>query len=504
MGHPGDRSFLFGFEKRSSAGVRFLRRGLSLNRSRGGCIPQTARGTSTSMARRALATEAIPFGWVEISDAALQRLRHELEQKGQGVVDEMGVLAIHSAFADYFFPGTSVLQTRPRYLFFACWNFLWLARQRGTTAANLLRRKDEADLWVTSQLVATRGRTPAPGQPAPDMEGIIGVRVFADDPTQLPAQRVDFIYWTALRRWGFYRSGMAQDRGRLFRRWRGSAIYRVGEGPDESQDDAIRDEPLAEFVVPPAPEGWRSEESTGLDFDLSPTEATWLQERLVALEEVTEGPCLLAKAAELCSDSQPLMVGASDGGDPRPWTDPLIVQAASASGQSERLERARQASHLGHYVRAIYAALVEWVVEATASPRRDPPLRFYRDLLRRLAENRPMREATLALSLPELYRDVPRLPDPLRHCLRLLQDGLRRVDEGEDSDTAFMNEQTHRAFEVVERRRKTGRARLPRTDQGAARRVGFQQGTVGVYDLDYRWARIRYLLWDLHRGLARA
>ena len=44
----------------------------------------------------------------------------------------------------------------------------------------------------------------------------------------------------ALRRWGFYRSRTAQDRTRLFRRWRGASICRVGEGPDESQDDAIR------------------------------------------------------------------------------------------------------------------------------------------------------------------------------------------------------------------------------------------------------------------------
>src|SRR5438034_11590203 len=38
-----------------------------------------------AMAKRAISTETIPFGWVEISDAALQRLRSELEQKGQGV-----------------------------------------------------------------------------------------------------------------------------------------------------------------------------------------------------------------------------------------------------------------------------------------------------------------------------------------------------------------------------------------------------------------------------------
>src|SRR6476620_442765 len=108
------------------------------------------------MTKRAIAADAQPFGWVEISDTALQRLRSELEQKGQGVVDEMGVLSIHSGYADYFFPGTSVLQTRPRYIFFTCWNLLWLAQQRGTIASNVLRRKDEAELWVTSRLIASR------------------------------------------------------------------------------------------------------------------------------------------------------------------------------------------------------------------------------------------------------------------------------------------------------------------------------------------------------------
>jgi hypothetical protein len=461
------------------------------------------RSIVTVMAKRAIGTEVIPFGWVEISGTALQRLRSELEQKGQGVVDEMGVLAIHAGYADYFFPGTSVLQTRPRYLFFVCWNFLWLARQRGVTAANVLKRKDEAELWVTSQLVATSRQALPPGKPAPNMDGIIGVRVFSEDPPRAPAQRVDFIYWTAMRLWGFYRSRAAQDRSRLFRRWRGSVIGRVGEGVDETLDDAIREERLGEFLVPPVPWDWQSEDSHGVDFELTGPEASWLQDRLLALDEVTEGPCLLAKAAELCAEFPPRMVPGEES-PLRPWDDPLAVQSARAAGQRDRLERASQASHLGHYVRAIYAALVEWTVETTASSPRDPPLRHYRELLRELAEDRPMRDATLALSLPTLYSDVPRISDLLRNCLRHVQGGLRLVADGEDPEKVFMDELTYRLFEAVERRRKGGRARLPRTEQGAARRTGFERGTVGVYDIDYRWNRVRYLLWDLHRGLARA
>jgi hypothetical protein len=210
------------------------------------------------------------------------------------------------------------------------------------------------------------------------MDRIIGVRVFMEDPPRVPAQRLDFIFWTAMRRWGFYRSRLAQDRGHLFRRWRGSAIGRVGEGIDETQDDAIRGEWLGEFFVPPVPEGWQSESLQAIDFELTASEANWLQDRLLALEEVSEGPCLLAKAAELCANLPPRM---APGEEPplRPWDDPLAIQSARAAGQIDRLKRAKQASHLGHYIRAIYAALVEQIVEVTARPRRDAPLRYYRD-----------------------------------------------------------------------------------------------------------------------------
>lgn len=450
------------------------------------------------MARQTPRTEAVPFGWVEISSAALQRLRRELEQKGQGVVDEMGVLAIHTGYADYFFPGTSVLQTRPRYLFFVCWNFLWLARQRGITASNLAKRKDDADLWMTRKLVETDGQAASAGGKRHDMQGIIGERVFREDPPRLPAQRVDFVYWTALREWGLYRSRTAHNRAQLFRRWRGSAIGRVGEDVDEGQDDAIRDERLAELMVPPVPTNWQDPDSEGLDFELSGPEARWLQERLLALDEVAEGPRLLAKAAELCADTPPRMAP-----DARPWDDPLAIEAARAARQSDRLQRARQASALAHYVRTVYAALVERVVEITASPHRDPPLRHYRDRLARLAADGTVRDASLSLALPDLYADVPRIPGHLRRVLEHVQSGLRRVGRGEKAQEVFMNDDTHRLFEAVERDRKGSRARLARTDQGAARRVGFGPDTVGVYDLDYRWNRVRYLLWDLHHGLAR-
>lgn len=436
------------------------------------------------MAKRVNGAQVSPFGWVEISDTGLQRLRRELEEKAEGVVDEMGLLSIHTGYADYFFPGTSVLQTRPRYLFFVCWNLLWLAKERVTTK-NLMRRKDEADLWVTRQLVTSDGI---------DKDGIIGVRVFQDDPTRLPAQRVDFVYWTALRVWGFYRSETAQARARLFRRWRAASIRRVGDAGGGG-DDVVIEDPLAELHVPPVPDHWQEDDSPGLDFELTAVEARWLQERLMALDNFPDGPCLLAKAAELCSKQAPRVDG-DEGRDLRPWNDPLVIDAARASGHVARLERARQASKLAHYVRAIYAALVEWLVVSDGATSYE-----YRDRLDELASDPVMRDAALGLSLEELYADVPRIPESLRRVLGHVQVGLARVAAGEAASDVFVENETHQLFEVVERRRKGGRARLPRTDAGAARRV--DAATIGVYDIDYRWKPVRNLLSDLHRGLGR-
>jgi hypothetical protein len=425
-----------------------------------------------------------------------------LEMKGQGVVDEMGVLIIHAGYADHFFPGTSVLQTRPRYLFFVCWNFLWLARQKGISPKNIEKRKDEAELNVTERLVTTKKGNQS-GTQGPNLDLIIGARLFEEDPPRVPAQPLDYIYWTALRKWGFYTGSRSTiDRSKLFRNWRGSVIRRVGELSLEDQDSNIREEPIATFLVPPIPDGWQQAPAGVLDFELTSPEARWLQDRLLALDEVATGPCLLAKAAEICADHPPNMSWDED--EPRPWEDPLIQMAASQAGQSDLLERARRASQLAYFVRSIYAALVEWVVELTSPHNSSSPIRHYRDLLGSLARDPIRREQVLGLSLDGLYLDVPKIPVHLRHVLTHVQIGLNRVAAGEDVETVFMGENCLRLFERVERYRKWNRARLSRTEEGAARRAGFGPNSIGVYDLDYRWKRVRYLLWDLHRGLARA
>jgi hypothetical protein len=59
----------------------------------------------------------------------LRRAERQLSGAGEGVRDEIGFLIIHQRYADYFFPGTSVLHTRLRYVLFVPWIYQTLYEQ---------------------------------------------------------------------------------------------------------------------------------------------------------------------------------------------------------------------------------------------------------------------------------------------------------------------------------------------------------------------------------------
>ena len=81
------------------------------------------------------------FGWTLLSRDALRRAETQLRDDVQGVRDEIGFLALHQAYADRFFPGTSVLHTRLRYALFVPWLYLRLDKDKGTTAKIRGRRQ---------------------------------------------------------------------------------------------------------------------------------------------------------------------------------------------------------------------------------------------------------------------------------------------------------------------------------------------------------------------------
>ena len=58
----------------------------------------------------------MPLGWIDFSKDERNKVLNVIHLLDEpGAVDELGIGAVRDAFADYFFPGTSTVQTRAKY-----------------------------------------------------------------------------------------------------------------------------------------------------------------------------------------------------------------------------------------------------------------------------------------------------------------------------------------------------------------------------------------------------
>jgi hypothetical protein len=431
-----------------------------------------------------LAALTSTVGWIDISPAALRTMRAELEGQEKGVLDEMGVGALHAGYADAFFPGTSVLQTRARYLLFVPWTYLWVARHRRSSPENAGTLKASAEAWLIGRLRETeRGN------------GIIGGEVYPRPPVQPP----DVAYWTALRTFRLY-DGSA-SRAQLLARWDRRRILRRDD--IRRGDEDLDEPPLGCFDVPNVPKWWMKDHE--VRFSLEREEAEFLRDRLVS----SQPGCLLGMAASLLRKrGRPT----SD----QLWDDAFMLDAARKldernGGHGERmasvvmaLERTRGASAIAEMVRAIYAALVEGQREIdlrrAGLPMPDDVFHYRNGLYEYWSgDGKTTVDDAVALDLAGLAGDI-HLPGDLCLLLEHVQSRLQAIKRAKQVDVLLLDPSTRELFTRIERRRKRARARLPERD-GLTRREGFDARTVKIEGLDFRYQVTRRLLLDLHGGL---
>ena len=91
---------------------------------------------------------ASAFGWLDHSEQQRRQMLEIVDLfREKGTLDELGIGAIRDAFADRFFPGTSTLHTRARYLLFIPWVLTGLEHKRVPSARFDERaRSDQATL----------------------------------------------------------------------------------------------------------------------------------------------------------------------------------------------------------------------------------------------------------------------------------------------------------------------------------------------------------------------
>jgi len=407
---------------------------------------------------------------MDISPAALRKMQHAAEGDADGVVDELGLLALHSGYADKFFPGTSVLQTRARYLFFVPWTYLALASTGRVSVGNVRAAKEAKELRIT-KLLKEAGA-----------EGVIGGRVHPRSPAQPP----DFAYWTALDRFGLYEG---VGRSQLLSRWDRRRVVRREE--IRVRDEEPKDAPLAIFDVPSPPDGW-PDCIEARSFTLTKPEARRLRDALRF-----GGATLMSTAADaLRAQTRPRAKGP-------PWEDPLLTSVAEDLGLAPTLERAGEAAYVAQIARAAYAAHVEELRETDLrSAKRELPeeYRFYREGLKALYAGGVAFESAARLDLRVLAEDL-HLPRGLKDLLVHLLAVVRRVRSAREAQSLLLDGATRAVLTKAEMDRKGyARARL-NPGLGRVRREGFDRRTLTVDPLHYRWNNARRFLLDLHAGL---
>jgi hypothetical protein len=194
------------------------------------------------------------FGWTYLSREALRQAEAQLSNEGAGVRDEIGFLILHQRYADQFFPGTSVLHTRLRYVLYVPWLYQTLRHKV---------RRGRIEEAVQSAEIALAGRLRnAEGG------GVIGGLKYPKPTSQPPS----VVYWTALGTWGILRP---RADGRLPSRAQMHALLQSRSRPaldDDGQPLASIDLPFS--PLPPSPPDW--DRDGALDFQLKSAEATFL------------------------------------------------------------------------------------------------------------------------------------------------------------------------------------------------------------------------------------
>lgn len=270
------------------------------------------------------------IGWFMLSEAdraAANRFLSKLAS--DGTRDELGFAPIHFAFADHFFPGTSVQHAQLRYVFFVAWSYReLLARTAGerfsTDELFKIERRYSRRLMKSVETLQN--------------SGISGWTKY--EAGDAPLVRASTIYWTALRSWrmaspvGGLRDAPTETQLRGL--W--PRLVTREDGDDGKAFTAILFEGLPE---PPA--GWGNK--TGrLDFTLRKGEAEYLRRIWRVAGENGSQP-LLSRLAEAEVKTQSL------------WSS--AVRRVATQSERHALVLAQRAASVACIARAAYSALVE-------------------------------------------------------------------------------------------------------------------------------------------------
>ncbi len=391
-----------------------------------------------------------------LSRAEMRQVERSLANSEQDTRDEVGFLLIHQGLADRFFPGTSVLHERLRYVLFVPWIY--------RLAAEKPRRGSDVRTTINHlQIDLARRLRVLGGEP----RNVIGGEKLG----HLTSQPPDQVYWNAMRLWGIARPEVST---------RSEAVRRLVLSSRKltSDDDGgpLIDEETEVFCsLPDPPSGW-DDSQIPLRFSLSRDEREFFQAKLRRLLRSDGNASLLAKLIDAQETFPKEVLGL-----------PAELDPYADAGDRVALQVARDAAALSAIGRAVYGALVEAFI---ASDGKDIELVFQKELEPHFDA---FAEAASNCDLNATKKLLPSLPD---YFFDVLVDTQNFVRAGK----AQQFHSLHKVYERSEYLRKGGRARLLSTERAKLRREAWDPDRHNIDPLHYRWRIVHLMLEDLRGG----
>lgn len=185
------------------------------------------------------------LSWIDFSENDRRTMLNIISMfSGKETLDELGIGSVRDAFADRFFPGTSTIHTRAKYMLFVPWAYQLVERTRLS--------KDKA----REEVKRIEVRTIHALLESSDTSGLIGKEA-KDRLQRFPSS----IYWSGLYSWGIRRCTGSQS------------YYFERRFPRRLQRDSP---PNWDPYLPPIPDEFPGEAS----FQLTREEAMYLMDRI--------------------------------------------------------------------------------------------------------------------------------------------------------------------------------------------------------------------------------
>lgn len=214
------------------------------------------------------------LGWIDFSENDRKKTMDVLRLfQEQGAVDELGIGIIRDGFANYFFPGTSTIQTRAKYFFIIPYAMMdTVSDPHVTSVQHALRRLDEIE--KESAIILKKNS---------DGQGVIGATILPKWVVRTPST----IYWNGLRTLGIFNAGLLQNISiseyfrlaiKLREEKKASTLGNRKEEAEENNKDDVDagDFLFRNFWQLPYVKNWKDE----LSINLTPNEADYLATKI--------------------------------------------------------------------------------------------------------------------------------------------------------------------------------------------------------------------------------